>query len=118
MELHSPCRPSNMEQALVRIYFVMTEDLKEHFSGLWSGFRKKAVETVAAQEAAYARGKTAGSTVFDDNGAVIVEAGHLIDDLAIDRAQRCGKLHSLAGAAIKPGAQDFKEKTRTPNDRT
>src|SRR5258706_10832971 len=116
MELHSPCSPSNMEQAIVRIFSVMTEDLKEHFSGVWSGFRKKAIETVAAQEAAYALGKTAGSTVFDDSGAVIVESGHVIDDRAIDRAQRCGKLHSLAGAAIKAGAQDFKEKARNAYD--
>jgi hypothetical protein len=96
----------------------MTEELKEHFSGLWTGFRKKAMETVAAQEAAYALGKTAAAAVLADDGTVIVEAGHRIDDETIDRAHRYGKLHALAASVIKAGAQDLKEKAQEKYDRS
>jgi hypothetical protein len=96
----------------------MTEDLKEHFSGLWTGFRKKALETVASQEAAFSRGKVAGSDILADDGTVIVHAGHTIDDRAIERAQAAGRLHALAASVAKAGAQDLRQKAKDTYDRT
>ncbi len=91
----------------------MADDLKKQISNLWSGFRKKASDTVAHQEASFARGKIAGSAVVDDEGVVIVEAGHRIDDTVIERATAAGKLHALTSAAATAQAQDLREKVQT-----
>jgi hypothetical protein len=72
--------------------------------------RDKATETVARQEAAFARGKIAGTTVQTDDGTVIVDAGHIIDDAAIARAERAGKLGALVVSAGTAQVQDLKEK--------
>src|SRR5689334_15084036 len=72
--------------------------------------REKATETVARQEAAFVRGKIAGAVVKDDQGAIIVDAGHTIDDAAIARAERAGKLGALVVSAGTGQVQDLKEK--------
>src|SRR5256885_15773728 len=96
----------------------MTEELKDHFSGIWSGFRKKAMETVAAQEAAYSRGRVAAHAVLTEDGAVIIEAGRRVDDSTIERAHLEGKLHALAAAVIKGDTQDFRDKAKERFDNT
>jgi len=96
----------------------MPGDLFGQISKAWAGLRKKTSETVARQEAAFARGKIAGTPVTDDEGNVLVDAGHRIDDTAIERAAAAGKLHALAAAAMTAHVQDFKEKAREQLDRT
>jgi len=72
--------------------------------------KEKATETVARQEAAFARGKIAGSRVQDDEGNIIVDAGHVIDEAAIARAERAGKLGALVMSAGTAQVQDLREK--------
>lgn len=72
--------------------------------------REKAGETVARQEAAFVRGKIAGTMVQDDEGAIIVDAGHFIDEAAIARAERAGKLGALVMSAGTAQVQDLREK--------
>lgn len=91
----------------------MPDDLKSQISSLWGGFRKKASETVANTEATFALGKVAAKAVTDDNGNIIVEAGHTIDERVVEHARVTGKLHALAAAVAKAGAQDLREKARS-----
>ena len=72
----------------------------------------KAAEAVSDQQASFVRGKVAGKTVMDDSGVVIVEAGHVIDDSAIERAASAGKMHLLTSTVVTAKAQDFKEKAQ------
>ncbi len=90
----------------------MADDLKKQLTDLWGGFRRKAAETVSNTEANYALGKVAAAAVKDDDGSVIVEAGHRIDERVIEHAKAVGKLHALAAAVAKAGAQDLREKAR------
>src|SRR5437016_13667738 len=96
----------------------MPDDLLKRASSMWSGFRKKAADTVAGQEAAFARGKIAANDVLDNSGAVIVSAGHRIDDHMIEQAAACGKLHALAQSALTGKAQDVKENLQGKYART
>ena len=91
----------------------MPDDLKSQISSLWGGFRKKAAETVANTEASFALGKVAAKAVTDDNGNIIVEAGHTIDERVVEHARVTGKLHALAAAVATAGAQDLREKARS-----
>ncbi|MGC8668641.1 MAG: hypothetical protein ACP5VE_11060 [Chthonomonadales bacterium] len=84
----------------------------------WSGLKKKLQEAVAKQEAAIVLGKVAGKTVTDDEGRVIVEAGHVIDERSVEHAAKSGKLHALAAAAATALAQDLKEKAQETYIRT
>src|ERR1041385_853196 len=94
----------------------MADDLKQQISNLWSGFKKKAADTVAQQEASFVRGKVAASAVLDDAGGVIGEAGHRLDDDVIERATAAGKLHALTSAVASAQAQDLREKVQTRYD--
>ena len=85
---------------------------------LWSGLRKRFQEAVSKQEAAMVLGKVSGATVRDDQGEIIVEAGHVIDERAVERATAAGKLHALAAAAVTAVAQDLKEKVHEAYIRT
>jgi hypothetical protein len=77
---------------------------------LFQDMKEKATETVARQEAAFVRGKVAGSPVKDDDGEIIVDAGHLIDEAVIARAERAGKLGALVMSAGTAQVQDLREK--------
>jgi hypothetical protein len=94
----------------------MSDDLGKQIGKLWKGFRDKTAETVARQEAAYVRGKIAGTTITDDAGNVIVDAGHRIDDAAIQRAEKTGKLHALIASVSSAQFQDLKEKAKDQMD--
>ena len=96
----------------------MADDLRGQLSRAWQGLVKKTTETIAEQEASFVRGQIAGKRVTDDAGNVIVDAGHVIDDAAIVRASAAGKLHALAGAAIKAQAQDAREKIADQLEKT
>src|SRR5687768_5899265 len=78
----------------------------------------KAADAVADQQMAFVRGKVAGKTVLDDDGGVIVEAGHVIDEPAIERAMACGKLNALTSTVVKAKAQDPKERAQDAYART
>ena len=80
--------------------------------------RDKAAEVMTEQQAAFVRGKVAATTVLDDSGSVIVEAGHEIDDSVIERAIDAGKLAQLSAAVVKAKAQDLKEKAQDVYERT
>jgi hypothetical protein len=80
--------------------------------------RDKATEVVSEQQASFVRGKTAGSTVRDDSGMVIVDSGHVIDDSVIERAAASGKLAQLSASVAKAQAQDLKEKAQDAYERT
>jgi hypothetical protein len=88
----------------------MSDDFIGRLSRLWGGVRKRAAETVAREEAALSRGKVAGRTVTADDGTVIVEAGHTIDDAVIERADAAGRLHAVAASVVTAQAQDLREK--------
>lgn len=96
----------------------MTNSGEQARRSLWSGLKQKLHEAVAKQEAAIVLGKIAGKTVTDDQGAVIVEAGRVIDERAVERAQAARKLHALAAAAAAALAQDIKEKAQETYSRT
>lgn len=88
----------------------MPNDATGPLSRLWQGLRKKTSDAVGRQAIGYMRGKIAGSTVTDDAGNVLVDAGHVIDDDVIARAEAAGKLGALASAAAVAQTQDLKEK--------
>ncbi len=90
----------------------MARDWFESVAESLGQIRDKAAEVVADQQVAFVRGKVAGQTVLDDSGAVIVEAGHVIDDSAIEHANSAGKLHLLTSTVVKGQAQDLKEKAQ------
>lgn len=87
-------------------------DLMERVSGFFTGLKKKAGDAVESHEIAMVRGKSAAKTVLTDAGDVIVDAGHPIDDDAIEMARRAGKLNALVASAVSSQAQDFRERTR------
>ncbi len=82
-------------------------------SGFFTGLKRKAGEAVETQEIALVRGKTASKPVLSDSGQMIVDAGHTIDDLAIERARSAGKLNALVAAAATSQVQDLRERARS-----
>lgn len=86
--------------------------------GWFAGLRSKAFEAIEKQQAAFALGKVAGSTVMDPRGVVIVEAGQRIDEDALARAYQCGKVASLSASALEAQKQDIKEKVQSQYART
>src|SRR5438067_1983363 len=88
----------------------MAEEIGKQIGKMFRNLRDKTTETVARQQAAFVRGKIAGTTVKDAAGHVIVDAGHVIDDAAIARAERTGKLPQLVVSAGTAQVQDLKEK--------
>lgn len=75
-------------------------------------------DALARQEAALVRGKVTGRAVTDDQGNLLVDAGHTIDDAAIERVAAAGKLHQLVAAAGAARVQDMQEAAREQIGRT
>lgn len=65
----------------------------------WDRTSRGAAKATAERESQFALGKTAGSTVLDDYGNVIVDEGEQITDDTVRTAKASGKLHQLALAA-------------------
>ncbi len=91
----------------------MSENLTEQIKGFWNSLKQQTSEKVAIGEASFARGQTAGSSVYDDAGQPVVLAGQVIDDGVLERAQAAGKLHAVVAAAMRAQVQDVKEQART-----
>jgi hypothetical protein len=85
--------------------------------GLFGGLKKRAAEAVERQAAAFVRGKVAGTTVTADDGTVIIEAGHVADDAAIERARAAGKLNALTASVGAAKMQDARDAVKTHLDR-
>lgn len=75
-------------------------------------------DALSRQEAAMVRGKVSGRTVLDDDGNMLVDAGHIIDDTVIERAAAVGKLHLLVMAAGTARVQDLQEAAQGQIDKT
>lgn len=90
----------------------MSEDIKSQLGNFWSGLKKKATAAVENQELGFVRGKVTARPVLDDAGSLIIDAGQVIDEGVIARAQAAGKLGALVSAAVAAQAQDVKEKAR------
>ena len=75
-------------------------------------------DALSKQQAALVRGKVSGKQVFDDEGTLLVDAGHIIDDSVIERASDAGKLSQLVMAAGAARVQDFREAAQDQIDRT
>lgn len=65
---------------------------------------------VQRESAALVIGQVAGKTVCDEEGGIIVEAGMRITPEMAERAQECGLVHLLVGAAAAAGVQDLRER--------
>src|SRR5579884_370121 len=96
----------------------MAEEPKNSLGRLWQSMRQKTAEAVGRQAAALARGKVAGKTVTDDAGNILVDAGHVIDDAVLARAEAAGKLAEVAAAAMTAQVQDLKEQAAGQYSRT
>ncbi len=88
----------------------MAEDFGKQLGRFFKGIQEKTSETFARQEAAFARGKVAGTAVHSDDGTLIIDAGHLIDEAVLANAERAGKLGAVAVSAGTAQMQDLKEK--------
>jgi len=88
----------------------MADDFGKQVGRFFKGIRDKTAETVARQEATFARGKVAGTSVYTDDGTLIVDAGHLIDEAVLARAERAGKLGAVVISAGTAKVQDLREK--------
>ena len=65
----------------------MYEEPVSPLTRLWYGVRKKTVDTVGRQAVGFVRGRVAGMTLIDAEGNTVVEAGQVIDDDVIARAE-------------------------------
>lgn len=88
----------------------MYEEPVSPLTRFWHGIRKKTADTVGRQAVGFVRGRVAGTTLVDGTGNVVVEAGQLIDDEVITRAEEAEILGALAASAIMAQAQDLQEK--------
>jgi hypothetical protein len=79
---------------------------------------QRTTDAVSRQQAALVRGKIAGRTVMDDQGNILVDAGHMIDDEAIERTAAAGKLSQLVVAAGTARVQDIREAAREQLDKS
>jgi hypothetical protein len=95
----------------------MADDLRKQVTGLWDRFRSKASDAVARQSAGLARGRTAARDVFDDSGNLLVGAGQVIDDDALERAAAAGKMPAVVAAAAAAQTQDIREKLQEEYER-
>lgn len=82
-------------------------ELKDTASEKLAAARTETSEYVDDKEADYARGKTAGETVLDDAGNILVPIGTMITDADIANARAAGRLHALAASAGKTQGGDF-----------
>jgi len=96
----------------------MPDDFRRQIRDIWTGLRKRVTETVSAGEASFARGRVAATPVYAEDGTLIVDAGHVVDDAVIARAEAAGRLHHLALSAGVATAQDLKERAREAYERT
>lgn len=84
-------------------------EFKDTASEKLAAARTETSEYVDDKEADYARGKTAGETVLDDAGNILVPIGAMITDADIANARAAGRLHALAASAGKMQGSDFVE---------
>lgn len=73
---------------------------------------------LSRQQATLVRGKVSGRQVTDDEGNLLVDAGHVIDDAVIDRAAAAGKMGQLVVAAGSARMQDLREAAQMQMGRT
>jgi len=66
--------------------------------------------TLEREQIALIMGKTAGRTVEDETGGVIVEAGHAVDRDAVERALKSGRLGAVVAAVATAQVQDIQER--------
>lgn len=84
----------------------------------FNSLKQQTADAVARRGTAFVRGKVAGKPVTDDAGAMIVDAGHVIDDAVIARADAAGKMSALVAAAAAAQAQDLRAKVGERYDAT
>jgi hypothetical protein len=65
------------------------------------------------EQVALIRGKVAATTIYDAEGAVVVEAGRTVDQEAADRAVAAGRLGAVVAAVARAHAQDLQEQAAT-----
>jgi len=88
-------------------------DIKSRVSGFFSGIKKAAGEVLETQEIALIRGKTVSKAIFSDEGELLVDAGHRIDDDVINHVRKNGKMSALVASAVTSQAQDIRERARS-----
>jgi len=66
--------------------------------------------TLEREQIALIMGKTAGRTVEDGTGGVVVEAGHAVDRDVVERALKSGRLGALVAAVATAQVQDIQER--------
>lgn len=66
--------------------------------------------TLERETVALIVGSVAGRQVFDDNGLLIVDAGHTIDMEVIVKARQAGRLQQVIASAAVAGVQDVRER--------
>lgn len=96
----------------------MSERWKDKVGAAILRFRKQAGDVLAEREVALVMGHVAGVSVLDNDGNVIVEAGHVIDEGAVERARAVGKLGALAASVVTAGMQDLRERSAAIADAT
>ena len=96
----------------------MYEEPVSPLTRLWYGVRKKTADTVGRQAVGFVRGRVAGMALIDAEGHSVVEAGQIIDDEVIARAEDAEILGSLVASVIIAQAQDFTEKAAEHLGRT
>lgn len=88
-------------------------------SGGWlAGLRNKASAAIEKQQAAFALGRVAGTTVMDSQGKTVVEAGQRIDEAVLERAYQTETVAAVSASALEGQKQDLKEKVQTHYART
>src|SRR5579884_3963554 len=65
----------------------MYEEPVSPLTRLWYGVRKKTADTVGRQAVGFVRGRVAGMSLIDAEGSSVVEAGQVVDDEVIARAE-------------------------------
>src|SRR5579884_1309126 len=88
----------------------MYEEPVSPLTRLWYGVRKKTADTVGRQAVGFVRGRVAGMSLIDAEGSSVVEAGQVVDDEVIARAEEADILGSLVASVIIGQAQDLTEK--------
>lgn len=96
----------------------MADGFLKQIGDLWSGFRDKAADTAARQSAALVRGKTAAKDVFDDAGSLLIGAGQTVDEPAIERTLKAGRMGALVAAVVSATTQDLREHVTSGYERT
>lgn len=90
----------------------MSDQKIQPLSRAWQDLQNRTQGFIAQKEGEIALGKIAGRTVLDDEGAIIVDAGHLIDEEVLARAETAGRLRAVAAAALTGQVQDYRDRAR------